>query len=101
MADIDREQLLRELTALQPVLASEGVLHLQLFGSRARNDHQADSDIDVLIEVDRTRKFSLLDMAGVYGHIQRRTGLESSVVVRDDAPADFIARILEDAVPVF
>lgn len=101
MRDIGREELLRELAALQPVLAQDGVLHMQLFGSRARQDNRPDSDVDVLIDVEPDRKFSLLDMAGVYGHIEDRVGLESSVVVRRYTPDDFLDRIMVDAIPVF
>lgn len=101
MRDISREDVLEELAALQPMLRRDGVLHMQLFGSRARGDNRSDSDVDVLIEVDRSQKFSLLDMAGVYNRIFDATGLESSVVVRDDAPEDFISRVLEDAVRIF
>jgi len=35
-----------------------------LFGSIARGESHADSDVDVLIHVDMSRKFSLLDRAG-------------------------------------
>ena len=35
MRDIGREELLQELAALQPVLARDGVLHMQLFGDKA------------------------------------------------------------------
>jgi len=101
MRDIGRADLLKELAALQPILEREGVLHMQLFGSRARGDNRADSDVDVLIDVDPDRKFSLFDMAGVYGHIEDRIGLESSVVVRRYTPDDFIDRILPEAIPVF
>ena len=76
-------------------------MHMQLFGSRARQDNRPDSDVDVLIDVEPDRKFSLLDMAGVYGHIEDRVGLESSVVVRRYTPEDFLARIMVDAIPVF
>lgn len=101
MRDIGRELLLKELAALRPILERDGVVHLQLFGSRARGDNRTDSDVDVLIDVDRSRKFSLIDMAGVYNRILDATGLESSVVVRDDAPEEFVDRVLEEAVEVF
>ena len=101
MRDIDREELLVKLAALQPVLEQDGVKHLALFGSRARRDNHPDSDVDILIEVDRSRKFSLLDAAGVYGRIFDAVGLESSVVIMDDAPDGFVQRVLEDAVTVF
>ncbi|WEK06255.1 MAG: nucleotidyltransferase domain-containing protein [Candidatus Devosia phytovorans] len=93
--------MLKELAALRPILERDGVVHLQLFGSRARGDNRTDSDVDVLIDVDRSRKFSLIDMAGVYNRILDATGLESSVVVRDDAPEEFVDRVLEEAVEVF
>ncbi len=46
-------------------LRAEGVAKLAIFGSRSRGDDRADSDLDVLIEVDPDASFSLLDLSGV------------------------------------
>ncbi len=47
-------------------LQAKGVKHLALFGSYARGDAGDDSDLDVLLDIDRTwPRFSLVDLAGV------------------------------------
>ena len=65
MRDIAREELLAELLALKPKLEQQGVTHVALFGSRARRDNRPDSDIDLVIELDASRRISLLDLVGV------------------------------------
>lgn len=101
MREISRDQLLDELRALRPQLEREGVTHLALFGSRARRDNRQDSDIDLLIDIDETRKFSLLDLVGV-GHIIGDTlELEANILTRRSLRADFAAEIRPDLVEVF
>lgn len=43
-------------------LRSEGVQHIALFGSRARGDHDKDSDVDLLIHFDPDAGVSLFDL---------------------------------------
>ena len=62
--EIPRDQLVAELRALRDLFAEEGVTHMVLFGSRARQDNRADSDVDLVVEVDPGRKFSLIDLSG-------------------------------------
>jgi len=50
MSDLDLE-ILRELKSL--LVARVRLIQMRLFGSRARGDHAADSDMDVFIEVER------------------------------------------------
>lgn len=56
-----RPSTLDRLSALTPTLRSTGLAALYLFGSAARNDDGAQSDVDLLFEVDAARRFSLLD----------------------------------------
>ncbi len=60
--DLDRDALLARLRALRPAFEREGITRMWLIGSRARGDNRADSDIDLMIEIDEGRKFSLLDL---------------------------------------
>ena len=59
------EQVLATLRAHEPTLKAVGVVHLSLFGSTARGDGRPDSDVDLLAAFDRTRRISLLDVAGI------------------------------------
>jgi predicted nucleotidyltransferase len=101
MRDIAREELIEKLLELKPEFEREGILHIGLFGSRARGDNRPDSDIDLLVEVDEGRKVSLLNFAGVYGVIEDRLGLESSLVDRRGLDPKFLKRASRELIPVF
>jgi uncharacterized protein len=45
-----RDEIIARLKAHEAEIKAEGVVHLALFGSRARGDARPDSDLDVLIE---------------------------------------------------
>jgi uncharacterized protein len=95
------EKLIASIHSGQAMLRAEGVEHLAIFGSRARADAQTDSDLDVLIDVATTKRFSLLNLSGVALLIEDATGLPTQVVLRRSAPADFLARIADDLITVF
>lgn len=101
MRDIAREELIAELQRLRPEFERQGVTHMALFGSRARRDNRADSDVDLVIEIDETRKFSLLDLAGIYVLIEDRLGLESSLLTRRSLEEAFRKIVDRDQVVVF
>ena len=46
----DENQNLIALRKIEPLLRDHGVKHAWLFGSRARGNHQADSDWDLLVD---------------------------------------------------
>lgn len=101
MRDIAREDLLAELRALRSDLEREGVTHVALFGSRARRDNRPDSDVDLLIDVDDGRKFSLLDLVGIAHEVEDRVGLPASIFLRRSLDADFLTSVGGEQVSVF
>ena len=52
----------QQLAATEAELRRRGVRHLAIFGSVARGDDRADSDIDLAIEIEDGRPFSLIRM---------------------------------------
>ena len=102
MRDLSREQLLAELRALKPQFERRGVAHMSLFGSRARGDNLADSDVDVVVDIEPGRKFGL-EAVGVFNLIEDRLGLPSSIVTRKSLASDpgFRERVSDDEVAVF
>jgi uncharacterized protein len=95
------QKLIASIRSEQAQLHADGVKHIAIFGSRARGDARADSDMDVLIDVQEGKRFSLLSLSGVALLIEDATGVPTQVVMRRSAPADFLARITGDLVPVF
>ncbi len=56
---LSRDEAIRRLKALEPELRDRGVLSLYLFGSTARDEAGAGSDIDVFADLDPRRRFGL------------------------------------------
>lgn len=98
---MQKHELIERLRQLRPDLAAEGVEHLAVFGSRARGDNQAESDIDILIDVEPMRKFSLIDLISVQHIIQDRTGIPANALMRRSLDDRFRGRIEGDLIEVF
>lgn len=52
----------RRLSEQEPELRRRGVRHLSVFGSVARGDDRTDSDLDLAVEIEAGRAFSLIRM---------------------------------------
>lgn len=78
-----------------------GVLHLALFGSTVRGDTKPDSDVDVLVDIDRDRKFSLIDHASLQIYLTDILGRQADVSMRDGLRPYLKENILGEAVGVF
>ena len=96
-----KSEIRAELTAMEATLRREGVTTLSLFGSLVRGEAQADSDIDVLIEVDPGADFGLLDLIGVQHLIEDRLDRKVDVLKRGGIRPEFEQRILREAETVF
>jgi uncharacterized protein len=98
---MNRSEIIWAIRAQEAALRAEGVAHLALFGSRARDDALVDSDLDVLIDVAPGKHFSLLNVSGVGLRIEDAIRIPCQVVLRRSLPPDFAARIRDDLVPEF
>jgi predicted nucleotidyltransferase len=98
---MSRDMLLRSLAELEPKLKARGVTHMALFGSRARQDHRPDSDVDVAIDVEPQSKFSLIDLVGVEREIHEKTSLPGNVFMRRSLEPEFVRSLARDGIEVF
>jgi predicted nucleotidyltransferase len=101
MADLGRDALIAELRALRSLLERDGVSGLSLIGSRARRDNRADSDVDLLVDLDDTRPVSMLDVVGFGHHVQDRLGLTANIFLRRSLDPHFLSTTARDAVRIF
>lgn len=71
-----------------------------LFGSVARGDDRADSDVDVAILIDRAERPRSLDdlPMGLEADLASALGREVQLVVIDWAPVDLVHRVLRDGI---
>src|SRR4029079_2078675 len=99
--DMPREELIAALRSLRPVFERDGVTRMALFGSRARRDNRPHSDAELAIEVDESRKFSLLDLIGVEHAIEDSIGIQANIVMRRSLRPEFLSELRRDGVDIF
>jgi predicted nucleotidyltransferase len=80
---VNRQDILDRLRENERALRARGVTHAALFGSRARGDDRADSDTDIMIEVDPEAHISVYDYVGIKEYITSLFDGPVDVVSRD------------------
>ena len=95
-----RAAIVAAIKAHESELRERGVTSLDLFGSRARGDERADSDLDVLIGYDAERRFTLYDLVAVGRLLESLTGLNVHVATRDSFRPHRLHLVLDDAIKV-
>ncbi|WP_163269764.1 nucleotidyltransferase family protein [Chelativorans alearense] len=73
------QEVLRNAEALQ----SMGVTALYLFGSTARDQAVEDSDVDIFIDYDKNRRFSLINLVGIKQFLEERLATDIDITTRD------------------
>ncbi len=79
-------------------MRQRGVVRAGVFGSVARGDDKAGSDVDFLVEFERGR--SLLDLAGLRAELSETLGREVDIVTRNSLHPRLRDRILRELVPL-
>jgi predicted nucleotidyltransferase len=95
------DSVLETLRAHEGELRRFGVAHAAVFGSVARGEDGADSDIDVLVELDRERPIGVFEYARLKIYIGEILNRASDVVNRRTLKPLLRDNILRDAVDVF
>lgn len=95
------EDALAKLAACADTLRAAGVTALHLFGSVARGEAGPRSDLDIFIDHDPSRKFSLFDLVGIKLLVQDRLQVEADVTTRDGLHPMLRSEIERSAIRVF
>jgi predicted nucleotidyltransferase len=101
VVEMTRDEIVSGLLRLEPRLRERGITGLAIFGSRSRGDARPDSDIDILVEVERGKKFSLLDLVGVSHVVGDELGIPANMFMRRSLEPLMARTIEPDIVEVF
>ncbi len=98
---MNREIAINRLKPFEPHLRERGVTSLYLFGSTARGDARADSDVDLLFDVAPGTRFSLFDQARFVTELSSGLGTSVDFILRRELHPYLKPRIEAELVQVF
>jgi len=86
---------------ITPIAKRYGVKRVSLFGSYARNEARAKSDVDLLVD-DPERKVRGLEMGGLYGDLEEALEAKVDLVMTRTLGDDkFSKRVLKDEILLY
>ena len=80
---MNSREALETLRRSEPDLRARGVRRVAVFGSVARGDNDAGSDIDIMVEIDPEAHLTVFDYAGLKAYIASLFDGPVDVVNRD------------------
>ena len=89
------------LQAEQPALATDyGVTVIGVFGSYGRGEQRSDSDIDILVELEKPSRISLIDLVELEDHLGSLLGARVHTAIRRNLRKRIGRRILAEVVSI-
>jgi len=98
---LDRAEILRTLSTHRDLMRRYGVRSLALFGSIARDNYRAESDVDLLVDYDDAAETTLLDVLRLQDELEALIGRKVQVVTDAALRPHARAEIARDIVNVF
>jgi predicted nucleotidyltransferase len=80
---MDRKQIIDRLRQNTDAIRGMGAVSLYLFGSVASDQARPDSDVDLFIDYDPARRFSLIDLVGIKQFLEEQMATEIDITTRD------------------
>ncbi|WP_246725637.1 nucleotidyltransferase family protein [Beijerinckia sp. L45] len=80
---IGKDEIIATLRAAELELRAVGVIHIALFGSVARDEQGAGSDIDIMVEIDPAARLGLWEYAGVVSSLEDMFPVKVDVANRE------------------
>jgi predicted nucleotidyltransferase len=96
-----RDEVVARLKAAEPAIRARGARALYLFGSHARDEASADSDVDVFIDKDRSRQFGFDEFMDIYFLLRERLGDKVDYGTRGGLNSALRAEIEREAIRIF
>lgn len=89
------------LQAQKPYLYEQyGVIEIGVFGSYVHGEQRPDSDIDVLIELERPPKIGLMGLVGLELYLSELLGQKVDIAIKKNLRKRIGRRILSEVIPV-
>lgn len=95
------DQIKRILEAQKRHLAAQyGVTILGVFGSYVRGEQRDDSDVDILIELERPPRISLIGLVELEAYLSDLLDVNVDLAIKENLRKRIGERILSEVVPI-
>lgn len=98
---MNKAEAIHRLQAHADAIKACGATSLYLFGSTARDDAKSESDLDLFVDYDPNKKFSLVDLVGIKLLLEDELGMAVDVTTRDSLHPMLRHEIEKSAIRVF
>lgn len=98
---MNRTDAIEKLQQHADAVKGMGATALYLFGSTARNEAGRSSDLDLYIDYEPAKRFSLLDLVGIKQFLEEKLAVEVDLTTRSSLHPMLRADIEQSAVRVF
>lgn len=96
-----REQVIAKLKAAEPDIRALGAQALYLYGSHARDEARAGSDVDLFIDKDPSRNFGFDEFMTIYFKLQETLGTDVGYTTREGLVDFYRPDIEREAIRIF
>ncbi len=98
---MDKERILGIIRQHESEFKAAGVLHLRLFGSVVRGEATAESDVDILADLDNTHEHDLISVVRVQNRLSDLLETDVHLSLSNSLRATMLERIARESAPAF
>jgi predicted nucleotidyltransferase len=98
---MNRRSVVKTLRLHEPELRASGIVHLRLFGSVARGEESSRSDVDLMADLDRSKRLSLVGMAHLENRLSDLLGVKVDLSPAGAMKETVRARAVREAIHAF
>lgn len=96
-----KDEVIAKLREHESELKAAGIVRLAVFGSVARGDNKPDSDVDLLVDFDKSRRYSLLTVGRLESRLADLLGVKVDLSSPDWLKDSIKRQALHEAVNAF
>jgi predicted nucleotidyltransferase len=98
---MDKHRVIQTLRDHEPELKAAGVVHLRVFGSVARDEGTAASDLDLMADFDRSKRLTLVKIGSLQARLEDLLGVRVELSSAEWMREPIRSRALREAVIAF
>ena len=98
---MDRDQTIAKIRQHADEFRKRGVTGMYLFGSLARGEAGAGSDVDIFFDYEQDGHFSLFDIMDVHEHVEKILSAKADVVPRKSLHRRIRDKVVTQAIQIF